>query len=57
MKNAVHSELNDVINHYKDVIEPYRIFAMHYQDDVDVKELEKEHGIEFVVARKEYELA
>ncbi|MGM7720644.1 MBL fold metallo-hydrolase [Metabacillus sp. Hm71] len=56
VKNAVHSELTDVINHYKDVLETYRIYAMHYQDDTNIKTLEKECGINFVVAREEYEI-
>lgn len=54
VENTVHSELTDVINHYEDVLETYRIYAMHYQDDTNIKTLEKEYGINFVVRDKEY---
>lgn len=54
VKNAVHSHLPDVVDYYKDVIELYRIYGMHYQDDADIEQLEKEHGINFVRPHEEY---
>jgi glyoxylase-like metal-dependent hydrolase (beta-lactamase superfamily II) len=54
VKNPVHSYIEDVVNHYKDVIEPYRIFAMHYQDDIDTLELQQKYGIEFVKVSETY---
>jgi glyoxylase-like metal-dependent hydrolase (beta-lactamase superfamily II) len=52
--NAVHSHLDDVIEYYKDAIEVYRIYAMHYQDDVNTKELEEKYGINFAVRNETY---
>jgi glyoxylase-like metal-dependent hydrolase (beta-lactamase superfamily II) len=54
IRNPVHSYIEDVVEHYKDAIEPYRIFAMHYQDDIDTVDYEKKYGIEFVKAEETY---
>jgi metal-dependent hydrolase (beta-lactamase superfamily II) len=55
VRNPVHSYIEDVIEYYKDKIDLNKIYAMHYQDDVDVEELEKQYGINFVRSRKVYE--
>jgi ribonuclease BN (tRNA processing enzyme) len=54
VKNPVHSYIEDVVNHYKDVIEPYRIFAMHYQDNISIVDHIKKYGIEFVKQSETY---
>lgn len=54
--NAVHSHLDDVVEYYKDTIELYRIYAMHYQDDINIKELEEKYGINFVVRYEVYQI-
>jgi ribonuclease BN (tRNA processing enzyme) len=46
--NSVHSFIDDVVNYYKGKIELRKIYGMHYQDDVNIKELEKSYGINFI---------
>ncbi|MEH7116165.1 MBL fold metallo-hydrolase [Neobacillus vireti] len=53
--NAVHSFLHDVIDYYKGKIELNKIYGMHYQDDIDIKTLNKETGINFVTRNTTYE--
>jgi glyoxylase-like metal-dependent hydrolase (beta-lactamase superfamily II) len=55
VKNPVHSYIDDVIEHYRDVIDLSKIYAMHYQDDVDVDTLEDKYGVNFVMPRRIYE--
>lgn len=55
VKNPVHSYIDEVVEHYKDVIEPNKIYAMHYQDDIDTIKYEKEYGINFVKLGEVYE--
>lgn len=52
--NTVHSYLDDVIEYYQDKIGTCRIFAMHYQDDINIEELENKFGINFVERNKVY---
>lgn len=55
VRNPVHSYLEDVVNYYKDVIDLNKIYAMHYQDDINIEALEKQYGVHFVRPRKVYE--
>ena len=55
VKNPVHSYIEDVIEYYKDKIDLNKIYAMHYQDDVNIEELEKQYEINFVMPRRVYE--
>lgn len=54
VRNPVHSYIGDVVEYYKDVIEPYRIYGMHYQDDTDTLKYIREYGIEFVELNQIY---
>jgi glyoxylase-like metal-dependent hydrolase (beta-lactamase superfamily II) len=56
VRNPVHSYIDDVAKYYEDAIDLKKIYAMHYQDDVDVEALEKQYGINFVMPRRMYEL-
>jgi metal-dependent hydrolase (beta-lactamase superfamily II) len=55
VKNPVHSYIEDVIEYYEDKIDLNKIYAMHYQDDIDIETLEKQYGVNFVRPRKVYE--
>ncbi|MGD7046974.1 MBL fold metallo-hydrolase [Rossellomorea marisflavi] len=54
VENPVHSYIEDVVEHYKDVIAPHRIFAMHYQDETDLVELQQTYGISVVTTDHGY---
>lgn len=54
IKNPVHSFIEDVISHYKDVIQSYRIYGMHYQDDINLNEYKEKYIMEFVEAGETY---
>lgn len=54
VKNPVHSYIEDVINFYKDTIETYRIYGMHYQDDISLYELKSKYIMEFVELGESY---
>lgn len=43
------------VAYYEDVIDLKKIYAMHYQDDVDIEALERQYGVHFVRPRKVYE--
>lgn len=54
VRNPVHSYIEDVVDHYKDVIAPHRIIGMHYQDDVDLVEPQLKYGIDFATTLHKY---
>lgn len=55
VKNAVHSYIEDVVDFYKDDIEPHKIFGMHYQDEINYSEYIGKYGINFAVRSGKYD--
>lgn len=51
--NGVHSDINEVLEYYGKAKKI--VYAMHYQDGINIEENEKKYGIKFVVPQRAYE--
>ncbi|MEK4824534.1 MBL fold metallo-hydrolase [Niallia sp. FSL W8-0951] len=52
--NPVHSYIEDVVKYYEGKIDLDKIYGMHYQDDVDIEEVEQKYGINMVRKNRYY---
>lgn len=54
IQNPVHSYIEDVVKYYEGKIDLDKIYGMHYQDDVDIEEVEQKYGINMVRKNRNY---
>ncbi|WP_303984229.1 MBL fold metallo-hydrolase [Niallia circulans] len=52
--NPVHSYIEDVVRYYEGKIDLDKIYGMHYQDDIDIEEVEQKYGINMVRMNRYY---